>query len=81
MTDKEKTRGLWVWESTNRKRDGTLFTTRARITTLEISGETCWISSQEDITDRQQEDEKLYDSLSHLSATLDSTTEMGRSLE
>jgi PAS domain S-box-containing protein len=42
--------GRWSGEVRNRKRDGTPFFTQARISALEVSGKTSWISVQEDIT-------------------------------
>ncbi len=51
--------GSWSGEFANVRKDGTLFTTSARISTLEMSGKTYLISVQEDITERKQAAEDL----------------------
>ncbi|MCZ6776684.1 MAG: PAS domain S-box protein [Ignavibacteria bacterium] len=48
-----ETVGFWRGEFKNIQKDGTLFTTQARISALEVSGRTCLVSVQEDITDRE----------------------------
>jgi PAS domain S-box-containing protein len=53
-----KTRGTWFGEFTNRKKDGTVFLTTARITALEIEGKKHWVSVQEDITERKRAEEE-----------------------
>lgn len=58
--------GEWsgVWE--NRTKDGRLFTTRARITTVELGGRPRWLCVQDDITDevaRRRETDTLAESL------------------
>ncbi|HYE13524.1 MAG TPA: PAS domain S-box protein, partial [Pyrinomonadaceae bacterium] len=49
-----KKRGVWSGEWSNRRKDGTPFTTFARITALEISGRKHWVCVQEDITERKR---------------------------
>jgi len=49
--------GSWRGEFNNVRKDGTLFTTSANITVLEMSGKTCVISVQEDITERKRAEE------------------------
>ena len=43
--------GAYFGEFSNRKKDGTPFTTYARITAIEQEGKTYWVSVQEDITE------------------------------
>ncbi|HLL53113.1 MAG TPA: HAMP domain-containing sensor histidine kinase, partial [Myxococcaceae bacterium] len=45
-----KAKGAWMGEFSNVKKDGTAFTTRARITGLELSGRPYWVCVQEDVT-------------------------------
>jgi PAS domain S-box-containing protein len=52
-----RTKGTWLGEISNRKKDGISFTTYARISTLELSGNKYWISVQEDITERKRVEE------------------------
>ncbi len=54
-----KTREVWSGEFSNRKKDGTLFFTSANISSLSISGKTCSIAVQEDITERKQIEDAL----------------------
>lgn len=49
-----KTQGSWSGEFSNRKKDGTLFTTSARISALDISGKKHWVSVQQDVTERKR---------------------------
>jgi PAS domain S-box-containing protein len=46
--------GSWSGEFTNRKKDGTLFTTHARITALQSPGTKQWVCVEEDITARKR---------------------------
>ena len=46
--------GVWSGEWSNRRKDGTPFTTFARITALEISGRKHWVCVQEDVTERKR---------------------------
>jgi PAS domain S-box-containing protein len=49
-----KTKGVWSGEWSNRRKDGTPFTTFARITALDISGRKHWVCVQEDMTERKR---------------------------
>jgi len=54
--------GVWFGEFSNKKKDGTPFTTFARISALEIAGKKHWLCVQEDVTERkriEQEREQL----------------------
>ena len=64
-----KTQGAWFGEVSNRKKDGTVFTTYARVSGLEISGKKLWISVQEDITERKRAEEALQESQQLLERT------------
>jgi len=44
--------GMWRGQFHNRKKDGTLFLTQARITAVELDGRPHWVCVQEDITER-----------------------------
>ena len=46
--------GLWIGEYQNRRKDGTLFTSEARISVLDLDGQTHYVSVQQDITDRKR---------------------------
>jgi PAS domain S-box-containing protein len=59
MVGQLQTKGFSSGEVRNRKKDGTRFYTQARISALEISGKTCWILVQEDITERKQFEDAL----------------------
>ncbi len=66
-----KMRGVWIGEFNNRKKDGTLFTTHARISVLEVGGRPGAISVQEDITERREAEETLRKYKSMVSASRD----------
>ena len=51
--------GTWCGEWRHRRKDGTPFTTNARISALELSGSKFWVCVQEDITDRKRAEEAL----------------------
>jgi PAS domain S-box-containing protein len=59
MVGQLKTRGILSGEVRNRRKDGTTFFTQARLSALEISGQTCWVLVQEDITERKQVEDAL----------------------
>ncbi len=66
ITDQLQIKGIWAGEFNNCKKDGALFTTQARISALEISGQRYWVSVQEDISKRKQMQaslQKAYDEL------------------
>lgn len=46
-----KQSGSWRGEWSNRRKDGTVFTTRSRINTVQIEGRSHWLCVQEDVTD------------------------------
>jgi PAS domain S-box-containing protein len=48
------TKGVWFGEWENRRKDGTVFQTAARISAIEMDGKKYWICVQEDITKRKQ---------------------------
>ncbi len=48
------TDGVWRGEFRNVKKDGARFLTYARISELDLSGEVCWVSVQEDVTERKR---------------------------
>ena len=52
-------RGVWTGEYANRRQDGSVFTSAARISTLTLDGETHSIGVQQDITARKQAEEAL----------------------
>ncbi|MDO9532468.1 MAG: PAS domain S-box protein, partial [Deltaproteobacteria bacterium] len=54
MVEHLKTKRILSGEVRNRRKDGTLFYTQARISALEIAGKMCWVTVQEDITERRQ---------------------------
>ncbi|MDQ3234598.1 MAG: PAS domain S-box protein, partial [Pseudobdellovibrionaceae bacterium] len=54
-----KTSGAWSGEFANLKKDGTPFTTFARINPIEMSGRTYFVCVQEDITARKKAEEAL----------------------
>ncbi|HET6371588.1 MAG TPA: ATP-binding protein, partial [Nitrospiria bacterium] len=54
-----KINGIWKGEIDNVRKDGVLFTTRAYITSLEISNKHYWVSVQEDVTERKRSEEEL----------------------
>jgi len=56
------TGGSWCGEWSNRKKDGTTFTTYVRITEVELDGRNYRMSVREDITERKKVEEKLKNS-------------------
>jgi PAS domain S-box-containing protein len=46
--------GLWIGEYQNRRKDGTVFTSEARFSVLDLDGQTHYVSVQQDITDRKR---------------------------
>ena len=51
QTDKLRKDGAWIGEMSNRHKDGRIFTTSARLSKLDISGQGYWVCVQEDITE------------------------------
>jgi PAS domain S-box-containing protein len=59
ITEQMKTRSFWAGELQNRKKDGSVFTTDARITTVDRSGQQHWVCVQEDVTERRRLEEQV----------------------
>jgi PAS domain S-box-containing protein len=55
-----KTRGAWVGDFSNRRKDGTAFTTHARISAIEIGRRNLLVCVQEDVTDERRIQEQLH---------------------
>ena len=49
-----KEKGHWEGEFQNKRKDGSVFTTYARIARIEIEGRTRWVCVQEDVTERNR---------------------------
>ena len=62
VVDQLQTKGILSGEVRNRKKDGTTFYSRVRISGLDFCGKTGWIMVQEDITERQQVETALRES-------------------
>jgi PAS domain S-box-containing protein len=54
-----KAGGSWTGEWRKRRKDGSAFTTQARVTRLEIGGRECFVSVQEDVSDRHRLEDEL----------------------
>ena len=67
-----KAHGVWSGEFSNHRKDGTLFTTFARITALTIANKTYWVCVQEDITRRKKAEEALHRSEAHYKTLVES---------
>jgi PAS domain S-box-containing protein len=52
-------RGIWVGELFNRRKDGSTFTSYARITALELEGRKCLLCVAEDLSERKRLEERL----------------------
>jgi PAS domain S-box-containing protein len=72
--------GTWQGEFRNRRKDGSLFTTAARINALEIGGQKHWLSVQEDITEQKRREEDL-EFLAEASRTLSTTLDYKQTLQ
>ncbi|HUR68428.1 MAG TPA: PAS domain S-box protein [Candidatus Thermoplasmatota archaeon] len=55
-------RGVWEGDWLNQRKDGTPFTTHARITTLDVEGKPHFVCVQEDITQRRAAEAALHES-------------------
>lgn len=66
-----KAKGSWEGEFSNRRKDGTEFTTFAHITALELSGKKHWVCVQADITKRKRTEEAVRYIKDQLQAILD----------
>ncbi len=69
-----KTKGAWFGEFSNRKKDGTPFTTYARVTALEVGDKKYWVCVQEDITARKQNEEALREARDELERRVEQRT-------
>ena len=67
-----KSKGAWAGEWRNRKKDGTAFTTFARITSLELEGRPHFVCVQADTTERKQAELALAASEESLRLALES---------
>jgi PAS domain S-box-containing protein len=67
--------GYWEGEFSNRKKDGTLFTTHARITAVEEAGEKYWVCVQEDVTERKSAETELQKSRDQLKVILENVAD------
>ncbi len=82
-----KRKGTWFGEINNRKKDGTPFTTYARISAMELFGKKYWIFVQEDITERkrveeaEREQRALAEALCDTAAALSSTLHLDEVLD
>jgi PAS domain S-box-containing protein len=54
-----KRSGSWAGEWRNRRKDGTEFTTRSRISAVEVAGQRFWFRVQEDVTEEKATAEAL----------------------
>jgi PAS domain S-box-containing protein len=54
VVDRLRSDGYWQGDWRNVKKDGTLFVTETRITTLDVEGRPHWFCVQEDITERRR---------------------------
>jgi PAS domain S-box-containing protein len=79
--------GIWIGEFHNRKKNGEIFTTSARITTLKIDGRKLWISVQEDITQKKKTEVEISrrlqaeETLASISAHLVQVTDFDQAVE
>jgi PAS domain S-box-containing protein len=58
--------GVWAGEWRNVRKDGTTFTTHARITTLVAAGRRCLVRVQEDVSDRHRLEDELQQRVTEL---------------
>lgn len=54
VAEELRTAGVWTGERRNRRKDGSVFVTQARITALELDGRTYWVCVEEDVTERRR---------------------------
>lgn len=59
IIDHLRRHGTWIGEFTNRRKDGSLMTTRGLISRLELGDKHYWVSVQEDITLKKQAEENI----------------------
>ena len=76
-----RTRGLWEGEFRNVRKDGTHFTTHARITSVTLDGQAHWLCVQEDVTLRKQLEARERESARRLSTLKRVQEELARDLD
>jgi PAS domain S-box-containing protein len=81
VTDRLQKWGKWSAEFENRRKDGSVFFTRVRISTLEVSDRKYWVTVQEDITDRRRAVEKIEQLNAHLAERTIELEEANRQLK
>jgi PAS domain S-box-containing protein len=71
VIDTLKRDGVWMGEWSNRRKDGTPFTTFARITALESGGRRLWVCVQADVTENKRARAELRDKRERLELALE----------
>jgi PAS domain S-box-containing protein len=62
--------GTWSGEYQNRRKDGTIFTSEARVSTLNLGGHVHFVGVQQDITERKRAEEALRQSEARIRAII-----------
>jgi PAS domain S-box-containing protein len=62
--------GTWYGEYLNRRKDGTMFTSEARVSPLDLGGHVHYVSVQQDITERKRAEEALRQSEARIRAII-----------
>jgi PAS domain S-box-containing protein len=62
--------GTWCGEYHNRRKDGTIFTSESRVSTLDLGGHVHYVSVQQDITERKRAEEALRESEARIRAVI-----------
>jgi len=62
VIERLQAKGSWSGEFVNKTKQGTVFTTFARITALELAGEKLWVCVHDDITERKRQENALRES-------------------
>lgn len=73
--------GAWEGEFENRRKDGGLFTTRARISRVDIGGRPHWVCVQEDVTERKRVEREALAHTRSLKTLVRVQEELARSLD
>lgn len=76
-----RTKGFWVGQFNNTKKDGTQFLTKAHITTLPISGKEYWVCVQEDITQQNKNELERAELLGKVKRQLEELTRSNTELK
>ncbi|HEY0104329.1 MAG TPA: PAS domain S-box protein [Brevundimonas sp.] len=66
-----KRNGVWRGEWLNRRKDGSIFTSRSRITAVDVEGRTYWLCLQEDVTEEKAAVAALAESQARLQLATD----------